>query len=160
MHPEIAAYHAQLRTTFERIAACVEQMPPDSLDWQPPAPGANSACVIVRHVMGNARAWLIGIVAGEPLRRDRPGEFASTCDDVAELARHVRDGAAAGLRALEALPPERLDLCMTPPRELWGEGAPVELRVRDAVIHVIEHASMHLGHLALTADLARARKPG
>ncbi|MDP9238575.1 MAG: DUF664 domain-containing protein [Chloroflexota bacterium] len=42
---------------------------------------------------------------------------------------------------------------LTPSAELWGEGAPHEITLRDALLHVIEHASLHLGHLELTRQL-------
>lgn len=51
--------------------------------------------------------------------------------------------------------PEQLDRRFVPPQELWGGGNPAhEITPRYARLHVIEHASLHLGHLELTRDLA------
>jgi hypothetical protein len=44
-----------------------------------------------------------------------------------------------------------------PSQELWGEGPPREISVRDAIVQVIEHLSLHLGHMQVTRDMALAR---
>lgn len=57
--------------------------------------------------------------------------------------------------ALAAFEPRRLDERLLPSRELWAEGEPQEISRREALAHVLEHASMHLGQAQLTADLVR-----
>jgi hypothetical protein len=48
----------------------------------------------------------------------------------------------------------RLDYRFVPGQELWGENAPREISVRDTLIQFVEHASLHLGHLEMTRDMA------
>jgi hypothetical protein len=43
---------------------------------------------------------------------------------------------------------------LRPPRELWGTGEIHEIAARDALVESIRHASVHLGELRLTRDLA------
>jgi uncharacterized damage-inducible protein DinB len=56
--------------------------------------------------------------------------------------------------ALSALSPSDLEQRLVPARSLWGEGDPREISRREAILHVIEHASIHLGHLQMTRDWA------
>jgi uncharacterized damage-inducible protein DinB len=57
--------------------------------------------------------------------------------------------------AMAGLDPSTLDDRFVPRHELWGEGEPHEISRREALAHVLEHASMHLGQIHLTRDLAR-----
>jgi hypothetical protein len=92
------------------------------------------------------------------MRRDRPAEFASAGDDAAALVERIertRDEALAALRELE---PARLDVRFVPAQDLFGEGPAHEVSVRDAIIQVIEHASLHVGHMDIVRALALAQR--
>ena len=154
MNAEIAAYDASIRTRLEGAVACLDGLTESQLNWRPAIDGANSAYALAAHTLGNARAWVLGIACGRDIGRDRPAEFRATGgdaarlrDDLAELSREI-----AG--ALAALDPAQLDRRLVPAQELWGESAPHEISVRDALMRVIEHASLHAGHLQMTRDLA------
>ena len=67
--------------------------------------------------------------------------------DAASLSREID-------AALSALASSDLDRRLVPSRVLWGEGEPAEISVRDALLHVVEHAALHLGQLQITRDLA------
>jgi uncharacterized damage-inducible protein DinB len=154
MHAEIEAYRRQIQSLLERVCACLEGLSEAQLNWRPPMPGANSAYVIATHTLGNARAWVLGIACGRPLERDRPAEFRAAGPDAADLraqARRLSDDMDA---ALAALTPAALDQRLLPPRSLFGEGELKEVSVREALLHVVEHASIHLGQLQITRDLA------
>jgi hypothetical protein len=56
--------------------------------------------------------------------------------------------------ALTALPPSALDRRVLPPRSLFGEGELKEISVREVLLDVVEHTSLHLGQLQITRDLA------
>jgi hypothetical protein len=156
MNDEIAAYAASIRSRFAQIAECVRSFPEGTLNARPIA-GGNSAWALVEHTIGNARAWVLGIALGDERRRDRPGEFASKGDNALALIAQMDDAATDVDAALARLAPARLSLRLVPSRELWGEGPPREISVRDAIIQVIEHASLHLGHLHAVRDLAKGR---
>jgi hypothetical protein len=107
--------------------------------------------VIATHTLGNARAWVLGIACGQPVGRDRPGEFASAGDDAARLRADVAAFVREMTAALDRLSPADLDRRLVPTKELWGENEPHEISVRDALLQVIEHASLHLGPCAADA---------
>ena len=154
MNAEIETYGREIRSLLARVCACLDGLSENQLNWRPPIDGANSAYVIAAHTVGNARAWVLGIACGQPVERDRPAEFRASGRDAGELvasARRLSDEIDA---ALPALSPSDLDRRLVPPKSLWGEGKPQEISVRQALIAVVEHASIHLGGLQITRDLA------
>ena len=78
MNAEIETYSTYIRKQIADVHAALKGFSEEQLNKQPDAPNANSGYVIATHVLGNARAWVLGIVCGQPLRRDRPGEFVSS----------------------------------------------------------------------------------
>ncbi len=153
MDAEIEAYSRQIRSLLERICACLEGLSEPQLNRRPTIEGANSAYVIAAHTLGNARTWVLGVACGQPIGRDRPAEFRAA-GSYAELATATRELSAEIEAALAALAPSALDRRFVPSEELWGEGEPYEISVRQALIEVVEHASIHLGQLHITRDLA------
>jgi hypothetical protein len=153
MNAELQALEQSIQHRLEQVIRCLDGLTESQLNWRPSAE-SNSAYVLASHTMGNARAWVLGIACGRELDRDRPGEFASSGADAAEL--RAEHGALSReiAEALVALDPRRMVARFVPSQELWGEGPPREISVRDALLQVIEHASLHLGHLQLTRDLA------
>lgn len=153
MNPEIEAYSRQIRSLLKRVVAGLEGLTEAQLNWRPPTEGANSAYVIAAHTVGNARVWVMGIACGREMGRDRPAEFRAVGShaDLADEARQLLREIEAALAALE---PSALERRIVPSQELWGEGEPFEISVRQALVEVIEHASIHLGELHVTRDLA------
>jgi uncharacterized protein DUF1572 len=79
MNPEIGeAFLEESRNRVikarERINHCLGQLENDDI-WWTPEEGSNSIGVILQHLMGNLRQWIISGVGGEPDIRDRPREF-------------------------------------------------------------------------------------
>ena len=145
MDAEIEAYSRQIRSLLDRLCACLEGLSESQLNWRPPIDGANSAYAIAAHTLGCARAWVLGIACGRAIGRDRPAEFRAA-GSYAELATATRELSAETEVALERR--------FTPSQELWGEAEAYEISIREALIEVIEHASIHLGQLHVTCDLA------
>ncbi len=155
MNAEIGAYSRQIRSILERVCACLDGLSEAQLNWRPPSDGANSAYVIAAHTLGNARAWVLGIAGSQPLERDRPAEFRASGRDAAELSAAASELLGQIESALAALPAAELDRRLVPAQSLWGEGEPQEISVREALLHVLEHASIHPGQLQITRDMAQ-----
>ncbi len=157
MNAELAAYRGSIDRRLREICDVLDGLTPAQLNLRPDVDCANSGWVLATHTLGNARAWVLGIACRRDVRRDRPAEFASSGGDAAAF-RHEADAFGREMAAaLEQLSPADLDRRGVPPAELWGEGPPREISARDALLQVVEHASLHLGHLHVTRDLARAR---
>ncbi len=158
MDAEIEAYSRWIRSLLKRALACLEGLSETQLNRRPTIEGANSAYVIAAHTLGNARTWVLGVACGQDTGRDRPAEFraAGTYADLVAATRQLSGEIKA---ALAALAPSALDRRFVPSQELWGEGEPYEISVRQALIEVVEHASIHLGQLHITRDLALRETP-
>jgi uncharacterized damage-inducible protein DinB len=154
MDAEIESLSRQIRSILERVWGCLEGLSEAQLNWKPPIDGGNSVCVIATHTLGNARAFVLGIACGQPLERDRPAEFRASGRDAADLVTRGRRLSDDIERALARLLPADLNRRLLPPQSLWGEGQAQEISVREAILHVVEHASIHLGQLQITRDLA------
>ncbi|MBI5287372.1 MAG: DinB family protein [Chloroflexi bacterium] len=156
MFAETAELHRSITMRLQQVVDCLNGLSEAQLNFVPPLPGANSPYVLAAHTLGNARAWVLGIACGRDVGRDRPAEFRATGADAAAL----REGLARLERemadALEELTPTDLDRRFVPAKVLWGENEPREISVRSALLQVVEHASLHLGHLHVTRDLALA----
>jgi uncharacterized damage-inducible protein DinB len=152
MNPEIETYSKYIRKQIADVHATLKGLSDGQLNARPDFPGANSGYVIATHVLGNVRAWILGIACGQPLGRDRPAEFASrgTYEELGKAASALSDEIDAALAGLDA---STLSDRLTPGQELWGEGEAHEITRREALAHVLEHASMHLGQIQLTRDL-------
>ncbi len=160
MDAEVDTYSRQIRSILRRVSACLEGLSEAQLNWRPPVDGANSAYVIAAHTLGNARAFVLGIACGQPLERDRPAEFRASGRDASDLAAQARRLSDDIEAALARMSSSDLDRRLLPPQPLWGEGEAQEISVREAILHVVEHASIHLGQLQITRDLAlRASQP-
>jgi uncharacterized damage-inducible protein DinB len=152
MNPEIETYSKYIRKQISDIHASLKGLSDEQLNQSPDVPGANSGYVVASHVLGNVRAWVLGIACGQPLGRDRPAEFASSGTyEAFGKAAHALSSEID--EALAGLDPSTLDDRFVPAQELWGEGESNEISRREALAHVLEHASMHLGQIQLTRDM-------
>jgi len=152
MNPEIETYSKYIRKQIADVLEVLKALSDEQINQRPDVPGANSGYVIATHVLGNVRAWVLGIACGQPLSRDRPAEFASLgiYDALAKSASVLSDEIDDALTALD---PSTLNDRFVPAQDLWGEGEPNEISRREALAHVLEHASMHLGQIHVTRDL-------
>ncbi|MDO8615825.1 MAG: DUF664 domain-containing protein [Dehalococcoidia bacterium] len=155
MNADVETYSRYIRKQIAGIRDCLAGLSEEQVNHVPHVHGANSMYVIGTHVLGNARAWVLGIVCGQALRRDRPAEFASGGTEAGfaaaagALSREI-EGALARYDGSD------LDRPFKPAQELWGEGEVQEITKRIALADVLEHASIHLGHVQLTRDLLPA----
>ncbi len=157
MNPEIDTYNHYIREKIAQIHAALLDLSEAELNRAPDLPKANSAYAIGTHTFGNMRAWVLGIICGRDLRRDRPGEFASR-GTYRELGKVACELAGEIEAALQDLDPATLGDRFVPLQELWGEGDPVEMERRGCLAHVLEHAGIHLGHIQMTVELLRAQR--
>ena len=154
MTGEISSYTTQLKSLLGRLCEVAQGLDEAQLNRRPPIDGANSAYVIATHTLGNARAFVLGIACGRPMGRDRPAEFRASGRDASALVAEAQRLSGEIEAALAALSPSDLEQRLVPVASLWGEGEPREISRREAILHVIEHASLHLGHLQMTRDWA------
>ena len=124
-----------------KLRRAVQALPADRL-WMRPNEESNSVGNLLLHLTGNIRQWIVAGVGNEPFTRHRDAEFAarggaSAEELLAELERTLADVD----RVLARLTADRLEeRCAIQGRDLT---------VLDAILHVVEHFSYHLGQIVL-----------
>ncbi|HYW50883.1 MAG TPA: DUF1572 family protein [Gemmatimonadaceae bacterium] len=118
--------------------------------WWRPAEGSNSIGNLLLHIEGNARQWIVGGVGVRQNSRDRDGEFAAR---ETLTKQQLVDRLAASFSEIDDV------LSLVTPAQL-GERRNIQgadVTVFEAIYHVVEHVSMHVGQVI---QLAKWRAPG
>ncbi|MFN8498298.1 MAG: DinB family protein [Anaerolineae bacterium] len=131
------------------ILAEMEAVPPQALNWRPPFPDANTMYVLAIHTAAAAEWWIVGAAAGQPVTRDRPAEFRSEGDLAAVKAWYAEKLAA--IRQAAAMLSDA-DLSVTRSYTTMT-GRAEQNTAAYCLLHAIEHAAEHLGHIQMTRQL-------
>ncbi len=132
-----------------KIQRCLDVLPPDSI-WHRDDDASNSIGNLLLHLSGNIRQWIVSGVGGAPDARQRSAEFAAReGDDAAALMERLLTTVRDADAVLASLDAARL----AESRRIQGR----DVKVLDAVYHVVEHFSMHTGQIIL---LAKRYAPG
>jgi uncharacterized damage-inducible protein DinB len=137
------------------ILAKLAERTDEQLNQPLPIPDANTLFAIATHTVGMAEFWVLALVGGQMVERDRPAEFRATGGGVALRERYERFIHNMH-QVLTDLPTADMTRVVTPPAafRLTGGFRPDQpLTVRDCLLHVVEHTANHLGHVELTCDL-------
>jgi uncharacterized damage-inducible protein DinB len=135
-----------------RLLSCLEQMPEEDVWWRPNE-ASNSAGNLVLHLSGNMRQWIVASIAGEKFERNRDGEFAARGPIAkAELIQTIQATIADVDEVLAGLPADRL----TQRHRIQM----YDVSGLQAVFHVVEHFSYHLGQILYIYKLRTGVDPG
>ncbi len=128
------------RRLSETMLAALRTLSDEELNWRPPMPGSNSRYVIAYHA-ATASEWWLHIALGTIDERDRTLEFSAR-GTFTTLEEHFN----AWLRAAEQAIPSLQDYeaVHVLPSGQWT--------TRYALWHIIEHLSLHLGHIEITGQ--------
>ena len=128
-----------------KIERCLELLNDEQIWWRPNAE-SNSIGNLLLHLSGNARQWIVCGVGGASDARDRDAEFAQremiTRDQLVTL---VRTTLADVDTALARFDPDKL----LEKKNIQG----LEVTVLEAILHVVEHFSMHTGQIILLTKM-------
>lgn len=131
--------HQEIKTTLDSF-------PEDGLDWKPNE-AMNSINVLVTHLTGAERFLIGDIIMGESSNRNREAEFEASGLRKAELLRSLDTTEEYIRAAFEKLTLTDLETQRIHPRH--GK----EVSVAWSLLHALEHAGEHLGHIQMTAQL-------
>lgn len=152
MLPEVQHYLERIEDLRGQIAALIKDLPAEALNWRPVEGDddhvTNSLAVMAIHAAGAEHFWLHEVVGREPPTRDRDAEFVATAEDAAPLLVKLEENDRKSRAVLENLTAEEL----AGSRTVRGR----ELTVRWAILHVIDHTALHLGHMQITYQLWNA----
>jgi uncharacterized damage-inducible protein DinB len=135
-----------------KLKRCAEDMTDEDLWWRPNEE-SNSAGNLILHLCGNMRQWILNSMGDARYERDRDAEFSergplpkekliatidSTVFDVDKLLSRLPTSTLLQRFPVQGYNPSRLE----------------------AIYHVVEHFSYHLGQILYIYKLRTGRDPG
>lgn len=149
MHAEVEQYLHMIEDLRGQVRRLIADLPAEALNWRPIAGSddhaTNSLAVMAAHVAGAEHFWIAEVVDGRPPTRVRDAEFTTRVAAADELLQQLDEVGAETREILATLDSEEL----AGTREVDGRTVPV----RWAILHVIDHTALHLGHMQLTYQL-------
>lgn len=149
MLTELNNYLQRIEDLRGQMTRLIADLPAEALNWRPIQGGdehvTNSLAVLTAHAAGAEHFWIAEVVGGRPATRNREAEFAATAVSASELVQLLERTAQETREVLSAL--SESDLNAT--RQVQERIVPV----RWCVLHVIDHTSLHLGHMQITYQL-------
>ncbi|MCO6452007.1 MAG: DUF664 domain-containing protein [Caldilineales bacterium] len=149
MTPEIAQYQHMIDDLRQQVIELLAGLPAEALNWRPlpqsDEHATNSLAVMAAHVAGAEHFWMAEVIGGHPPTRNRPAEFVTQADGADELIRRLQAVAEETRAVLSTL--SEADLAGD--RIAHGKSVPL----RWCILHVIDHAALHLGHMQITYQL-------
>ena len=145
-------YFERLTGLQQRLHRDVQDLPPAAMDWSPGPqmnPKMNSVAVLLAHITGVLHEG-IDLALDEPPSRVRAQEFQTHGVSSTEMLQRLD---ATIDYARDALP--RLDLAELRKARMDEDGP---ITCGWALLHALEHAYLHLGHLQLTCQLWRQQE--
>jgi len=135
-----------LEDCHNHIVGALDGLPPAALDWCP-GNDMNSISVLLFHLTGAERFWIGDVAAQESSNRDRDAEFRVQGVDADVLKKRLSDTLEYAQRVLDTMSIQDLETS----RQSHRDGR--EVTVAWALLHALEHATLHLGQIQLTRQL-------
>jgi hypothetical protein len=142
------------RWLYDAILGALRNLSEEELNWKPPVPESNSLYVIAYHAASSSLWWL-NVAQGNVTERDRLTEFSAK-GPFSIREEHF----TAWLSAAEHIIPGLTDyeaVHILPPGvgTTRTEGS---CTTRWALLHIIDHLSIHLGHIEITRQWYECEK--
>ncbi len=153
---ELSTYLSELDWVLGQQLLCVEELSAAEMGLAPDRDDANSPSAIVAHTIAVTRAFVVGVVFGGDIDRDRPAEFATRFEDALAAAAAIEE-----LRAtLSVLADGSIDLSaeVLPDARTWGSEPDAPMARRQVLAEALRHAAIHLGELRYTRSVLLARR--
>jgi uncharacterized damage-inducible protein DinB len=135
-----------LQQSHNEILEALEELPSAALDWSP-GPDMNSISVLVFHLTGAERYWIGDVAAQDPKERDRDAEFRVHDVGMDVLKKRLADNLEYARNALSNFTVQDLETTRVSARD--GR----TFTVAWALLHALEHTTLHLGQIQLTRQL-------
>jgi uncharacterized damage-inducible protein DinB len=135
-----------------KVKHCLEEMPELDLWWRPNEQ-SNSVGNLILHLCGNMQQWIVNSMGGGRFERDRDAEFAERRPvPKAELIASIDATVNEVDRVLAGLP--ETGLLNRFPVQVYATSR------LQAIYHVVEHFSYHLGQILYIFKMRTGKDPG
>ena len=131
-----------------KIERCLSLLTDEQIWWRPNSE-SNSIGNLLLHLSGNARQWIVCGVGGAADARDRDAEFARREMIPREELRSILKQT---LREVDATLAQFDPSKLLETKTIQG----LDVSVLEAILHVVEHFSMHTGQIILLTKLLTA----
>lgn len=132
-----------------KIERCVPLLSDEQIWWRPNEE-SNSIGNLLLHLSGNARQWIVCGLGAASDARNRDSEFAQReIISREELLALLRQTIGEAVATLETFDPDRL----LERKRIQGH----DVTALEAILHVVEHFSMHTGQIILLTKLITAQ---
>src|SRR2546423_1938268 len=140
--------HHLIEDFLPKIERCLERLSDEQIWWRPNEQ-SNSIGNLLLHLSGNARQWIVCGVGGAADSRDRDAEFAQR----SVLARgDLHSLLTRALAEVDATLAQFDSNQLLERRTIQGS----DVTVLEAILHVVEHFSMHVGQILYITKLLTA----
>ena len=135
----------KLKDSLAQIEKCLNLLTLEQI-WHRPNDVSNAIGNLVIHLNGNIRQWILKSLGGIPFDRDRPAEFAQRDPlPTDQIFGSLRETVKEACDVIAKLTEQQLAENVT----VQG----YELSGLAAVIHVVEHFSLHTGQIVYATKL-------
>ncbi len=131
----------------------LDPLPAEALDWKP-GDETNSVSAIIVHFTGAERFLIGDVIMQDPSNRNREAEFLVKGISKENLILRLNSTEAYIRATLEGLRLPDLEATRLHPRH------GTQVSVSWALLHALEHAATHVGHIDLTVQLWRQSNAG
>ena len=138
-------YLSLLQDCHNSILEALDGLPPAALDWTP-GPDMNSISVLVFHLTGAERFWIGDVAAQDPAERDRDAEFRVHDVEMDVLKKRLANNLEYARSTLNKFTIQDLETM-----RVTASGR--EYTVAWALLHALDHATLHLGQIQITRQL-------
>ena len=156
MNLEVEQYLSMMDDLRRQVAAVVEGLPAEALNWRPlrtvEEHATNSLAVLAAHIAGAEHFWASEVIGGVPPTREREAEFRVLVGGPEPLVEKLVVVGEETRRVLSSL----TEADLSGSRRVRDR----EVAVRWAILHIIDHTALHLGHMQLTYQLWREGERG
>jgi uncharacterized damage-inducible protein DinB len=147
-NPEVELYIEELAALRAEMLKHCEGLSAEALNWKPPVKDTNTLYQLITHVTGSDGFWLLSIIGGIDVKRDRAAEFTASGNDLSAVRALIESNAARSNAILRKLTLD--DLARVHETNLGARDG------RWCIMHIVEHWSRHVGHAELTRQLWEA----
>ncbi len=151
MEPQLRPFVLSLERVHQDIFEAVEPLTDREVNWVHPQL-SNSIGILIRHVAGSERYWIVEVVGGRKIQRNRDSEFGHEPLSKEAVVSDLRAASNEVRAVMESLGAGDLMREV----EIRSRGERRMLPAGFALLHSLQHTSYHLGQIQLFKKLATA----
>jgi uncharacterized damage-inducible protein DinB len=149
MITELANYLGRMEDLRGQVSGLVAELPVQALNWRPTDGkddhATNTLAVLAAHIAGAEHFWVAEVIGGRPATRDREAEFLTVATSALDLFQLLERTALETREVFSTLNESDLN-------DVRRAGDRI-VPVRWCLLHVVDHTSLHLGHMQITYQL-------